>query len=136
MNPDFKNNFPCKECDGSCCKNMGCHLSPDDDLKQPITYESLDALLKTGNYSIDWWESYYSGRYDDEVNGYFIRVRNKNAPIVDPSWGGECSLLTETGCLLSFEDRQKGGRLLLADCNGRCKQYYSKKDCADDWFKY
>lgn len=130
----FINNNPCKACGGKCCKGMGCHLSPED-IKTQITYETLKELLQTGNYSIDWWENYeVEGKYP--VNGYYLRMRNKDAKIVDPSWGGECALLTEHGCPLKFEERPKGGRMLEAKENSKCVQHYSKKECADDWFKY
>lgn len=135
-NPDFRNNIFCKECGGKCCKRMSCHLSPDD-IKCEITYEALKQLLETGDYSIDWWEC-YEKEDGDEVDGYFIRVRNKNGGIVDPSWGGECSLLTDGGCSLHFEERPKGGRMLLCKTthDGECISHYPKKDCADDWIIY
>ena len=126
---DFKNNDYCKKCKGTCCKRMGCHLSPED-INGDITYDKLKRLLDTGNYSIDWWEG--------EESLYYIRMRNKNANIIDPSWGGECVLLTENGCSLNFENRSKGGRMLLARINEfeKCKDYYSKEDCVHDWQQY
>ena len=133
---DFKKNDICKTCKGRCCKNMGCNLSPDD-IEGDVSYDSLKNLLNTGLYSIDWWESYQT-KNNEITNGYFIRARNKNSNIVDPSWGGECVMLTGTGCPLSFEKRPKGGRYLVAanNINDDCIEYYDKKECADDWFKY
>ena len=133
---DFSDNKYCVTCKGECCKTMGCHLSPED-INVAITYEALKELLDTGNYSIDWWEEYELSGIG-KVNGYFLRVRNVDGPIVDPSWGGKCKLLTEQGCSLSFNERPKGGRMLLSKKGAldRCYQYYTKKQCADDWAKY
>ena len=35
-----------------------------------------------------------------------------------------------------YLNRPKRGRMLLAKENGKCKSYYTKKQCADDWYKY
>ena len=111
-------------------------LSPDD-IRGEINFENLKKLLDTGKYSIDWWEGYESEKYGC-INGYFIRMRNENSPIVDPSWGGTCVLLTDKGCPLTFEERPKGGRMLACKETpwDECICYYTKKDCADDWNKY
>lgn len=126
---NFKNNEPCKICKGQCCKNMAGHLSPDD-LNFEITFDNIKKLLDEGLHSIDWWNNYNNG-----CNGYFIRLRNKNAPIIDPAWVGECILLTKNGCPLEFEKRPKACRKLLAAENS-CKSYYTKHDVANDWWQY
>lgn len=119
----------CKECDGRCCKNMGCFISPKDLKSYPkITREDLIDLLETGYVSIDWYEG-----YGEE---YFLRMRNKKSPIIDPSWGGECVALTMNGCSFKFEDRPYGGRKLIPSKNGICPTSYTKKECKDDWKPY
>ena len=60
-------------CKGECCKHMACHFSPSD--FSEITFEALKSEIEKGYISIDWWES--------EVPEYFLRIRNKFAPIVD-----------------------------------------------------
>lgn len=121
----FKPTEQCRKCEGSCCKHMACHFSPSD--FKEITFESLKKEIEKGFISIDWWE--------DEKPQYYLRMRHKNEPIVCGSWGGECILLTEKGCPLSFEDRPLGARALKPkDCDdGYCHTYYDKKQCKNDW---
>ena len=130
----YENKELCKKCGGECCKTMGCHLSPED-IKEKITFEALEKMIETGIYSIDWWEGYETPD-GQEVNGYFLRMRNVHSNIVDPSWGGRCIMLAEDGCELKYEDRPRGGRLLIPNEEGGCVSQYNKKQCADDWFKY
>lgn len=155
----------CGLCGGSCCKSMGCELSPDD-LKEPVSEESLRALLATGAVSIDFWEGdvyspddlnhwipgSYSGRLYDEV--FFLRMRHVKAPISDPSWGGVCCLLSDTGCPIPASQRPKGARMLepisitrevtyyaddvaeVATQQHECYGHYTKRDAACEWRPY
>lgn len=126
---EFLPTSKCAECKGKCCKSMGCHFSPSD--FKEITFEHLDYRIDCGYISIDWWE----GDIDDnEIHTRipFLRMRNKNSPVVNPSWGGECILLTDSGCPLSFEDRPLGARALQPR-EDDCKTFYSKQDCVRDW---
>ena len=130
----YQPNDFCKECQGVCCKAMGCHFSPDDFEK--LDFNFLKNKIEEGYISIDWWEG------DPRTKGkleqtYFLRIRNKDASILDPSWGGVCCLLTETGCSLPFDKRPKGGRFVEPSVNhGRCVGHYTKKDSAIDWIPY
>ena len=70
-------------------------------------------------------------------------MRNKNAPVVDPSFGGECVALTENGCKLSHDERPKGGRVLIPDLDIQedgfkinCHSDWSKKESAIEWYTY
>ena len=49
---------------------------------------------------------------------------------------GECAALTDTGCLLSYEDRPKGGRMLIASEDRRCTQEYTREMMVEDWMPY
>lgn len=123
----------CSECQGACCKSMGCHYSPKDFIKVDI--KSLRKVLDEGNTSIDWWEGDIFNNEKDRT--YYLRMRNKNSRIVDASWGGECILLTEEGCSLSFPNRPKGGRDLIPKTeSGHCITEYSKEDCCKEWYPY
>ena len=42
----------CKKCRGVCCKQCGCHFSPDD--FKEISYEYLKKELEKGYISIDY----------------------------------------------------------------------------------
>lgn len=132
----YENTEICKNCAGKCCKSMGCHMSPED-IKGEITYDNLKGLIDAGNISIDWW---YGNPLDDNDDcrdkAFYLRMRNKKAPIVDESWGGECILLTENGCSLEYNDRPKGARLLIPKENNCCEDNYPKKQSAIDWIPY
>jgi hypothetical protein len=123
---EFKPTIACAECKGLCCKHMGCHFSPTD--FEDISFDNLKKEIEKGFISIDWWES--------DVHQYYLRMRHVNAPIVDPSWGGRCVLLTDKGCPLPFEKRPLGARALKPISNGECRVHYSKEMCKDDWLEY
>lgn len=139
-------NEACAQCGGICCKNSGCGISPDDlGLQELLDNDSLATvkgkiqhLLNTGIVSIDWWEGNPVTNEVDGITGYFLRMRNKNAPIVDPSWGGECLLLQKHGCILLFKNRPKQGRWLIPHKNPKedCNSLYDKQQLAIDWMPY
>lgn len=137
-----ENREVCSKCQGKCCKTMGCHYSPRDFEK--ITKETLRDFIKQGFVSIDWWEGDVLDTYE-RYRSCYLRIRNRDifnetklAPIVDPSYGGKCMLLTENGCLLKFEDRPMGGRNLIPKSKDEkyCQTTYSKKDAAIEWYPY
>jgi hypothetical protein len=99
-----------------------------------ISFESLKNIIDKGYISIDWWEGDVFG--NNRGCTYYLRVRNKDADIVDASWGGECILLTNNGCSLSFNERPKGGRGLIPKEDFNCEVTYSKKDSCRDWYPY
>lgn len=125
--PVFKAEKCCSKCKGLCCKHMGCHYSPTD--FEDLSFEGLKKEIEKGKISIDWWETF-------DGPEYYLRARHKNARVIDPSWGGVCINLTETGCSLSFEERPLGGKAVRPDPNGYCKSYYTKEQCKNDWKKY
>lgn len=123
----------CAKCGGGCCKSMGCHFSPHD--FDDLSIESLTKIISEGDVSIDWWEGDVTGGDLDET--YFLRMRHVGAKIVDPSWGGRCVALTNSGCRIPFEKRPLGGRALIPSENQKdCKQTYSKENCCRDWYPY
>jgi len=79
-----ENKEVCSNCGGQCCKSMGCQFSPRD--FKEITFEVLRQEINKGNISIDWWEG---DVFDNDERGrtYYLRMRNKNSDIVNPSWG-------------------------------------------------
>lgn len=138
----------CRVCGGMCCKNSGCAFSPRD-FKGEITKERLEKLLKTGLVSLDWWDGDPTNTTDSALNdtveiAYFIRIRNllldhgdNLAPIIDPSFGGKCCLLTNNGCMLSFEHRPLQGQALIPKSREyNCDEGYSKRECCIEWLNY
>ncbi len=101
----------CAEC-GRCCTKYAGMCWPDD--VKPLTLEKIVAMLKTGYYSIDWWEG--DPREDGELGCvYMLRPAHTNRPpgMLDPSWFGTCRFLSEGGCSLPFEDRPTQCRALI-----------------------
>lgn len=117
----------CNNCKGYCCKQFACHFSPYD--FEEMSYKYLKEEILKGHISID-----------KSFGIYFLRIRNKNAQIVDTgkiSSGDGCILLTKNGCIFSDEKRPRGGRELIPqkDKQGRynCYQYYSIEKCEAEW---
>ena len=85
--------------------------------------------------SIDWWEGDpRTGKHND-TRVYFLRIKNKESKVIDPSFGGVCSILTDNGCPIPFEYRPRGARDLLPSYID-CETSYSKQYCAIEWYKY
>lgn len=125
----------CSKCKGKCCKAMGCHFSPDD--FEDLSYEGLKKEIDKGYISIDWWEGnpFDPDNRREIPRAFFLRIRNRNSDVVNASWGGICSLLTDKGCILSYNERPKGGRSLIPAVP-ECRITYTKDQCARDWYKY
>lgn len=127
--PEFQPTEACKKCRGKCCKHMGCHFSPSD--FEEVSFEYLKSKIEEGYISIDWWEEL------DGPNSYYLRMRHVGKPVVDPSWGGQCILLTKDGCPLPFDKRPLGARSLEPHWDDvPCAVHYSKEQCKNEWKKY
>jgi len=125
------NNEVCASCKGVCCKMCGCHFSPDD--FTDLSFNGLKNELDLGHISIDvvFGEQFYLDR-----NNLILRMRNKDRNVYDPITSRrdtECSLLTETGCLLPYEERPSGGRLLVPNLTHNCRTNYGISDCSKEW---
>ena len=129
----------CTECGGECCKRCGCHFSPDD--FQEISFEFLKGEIEKGYISIGYIDGEVT--YDD-FGVYFLRIRNKNSPIVDFGHSpNPCILLKENGCKLTYEQRPSGGKLLIPSAELRttifgeqkrtCFSLYGIEKCAYEW---
>ena len=133
----------CAECGGWCCKQMPGIFTPKQigaPNKKKLR-ENLLTLLKTGKYSIDWWEG--DPREDiDEINRvYFFRPATKRAlgRVQDASWGGECALLTDSGCELSWKERPDECKYIIPISAGHCERHKKariKKQLCIDWLEY
>ena len=124
----------CEQCQGRCCKTMGCSLAPQDMLDalkgNAVTSESLERLLQqSGRYAIDSFQT--GGRAF-----YYLRMRHKCFTFIGVDAMGECIALTKQGCSLAFEDRPKGGRMLEGQENGGCIQHYTQEMMIAEWEPY
>lgn len=134
----MENKQLCARCKGQCCKRCGCHYSPED--FKEITFDALANEIDKGHISIDWWDGSPFENANESKNNisqaYFLRIRNVGASIIDPSWGGVCSLLTDIGCPLSYEERPKGARELIPEEYKSCHSNYTKQQACQEWYKY
>lgn len=131
-----ENRAVCSKCDGQCCKSMGCHISPSD--LREISVDSIISLMEETNcIAIDWYEGSPIDEHDHNPY-YYLRIKNVGSSMIDPSWGGTCSLLGDDGCPILFQYRPRGARRLEPGTNSKkdCKDGYTKKQCAIDWMPY
>ena len=136
----------CAECKGKCCRENGCCLSPDDLFRalqkknQELNFrrmlqkelkEHLLSLLQKpdGLYAIDRAVS-KSGPF------YYLRMRHKCYTFVGVDAMGECVALSDAGCILSEEERPKGGRFLKSSPDRKCVQMYTAEEMFSDWQPY
>ncbi len=125
----YLNEKLCAKCGGQCCKVCPGALSPED-LTKPLK-AALIALFKTGKYAIDWYEA--------EEQGYYIRAAVKdNNNLFDPTWGGECVFLTDSGCELSLENRPYQCRMVepVPDPKNCISHSGSKYNISELWAPY
>ena len=124
----------CKKCGGECCKKAPCHYSPDDFID--LSFKGLKSEIEKGFISIDWWCGDADTNANELDQTFFLRVKTAYGCITDPTFGGPCILLDKNkGCPLDSDHRPKGGRMLIPD-KEKCKQTYSKQQCALDWRPY
>lgn len=119
------NKKACKTCEGACCKKLPGCLFPND--LNIVDKQSILSLIKTGNYSIDYWET--------EEQLYFLRpatVEGKGI-LLDPSWGGTCVFLGANGCTLSNDSRPYGCRILEPEENSCDAHDGGKHESAIAW---
>lgn len=135
---DYYNYNLCSQCKGRCCTRMAGSYIPEDfkDPKNTITVEFILSLLKTGRFSIDWWEA--------ATPIYYLRPRHINANVIDPSYGGTCvNWSIDKGCSLSESERPFGCRMLVPakrgevySCKTKAEDKADKHGCASRWLEY
>jgi hypothetical protein len=132
----FENYEICKKCGGECCKRCGCNYYPKD--FKEMTFEHLKSILDKGEISITTCV-YVNADCNNKIfieKVLNLRARNINRPIVDLiSKKNTCSVLTETGCKYSFNERPTGGILLIPD-NDECINIYPPELQLEEWKKH
>lgn len=123
----------CAECKGHCCSTLGCMLSSADLLhglgRSIADREHVLELLKTQPFAID--------RFADRTGYfYYLRMRHKCFTFIGVDAMGECAALSEAGCVLPFEKRPFGGRMLKAMPDRHCVQEYTREEMKKDWMPY
>jgi Fe-S-cluster containining protein len=120
----------CKACGGRCCSKMSGATYPND-FKKPL-HDSLVKAFKSGEWSIDWWEGEESLHY---VRPRHLKVKWEKS-LLDPSWGGVCVFLTESGCRLPADKRPAECRSLHWIKPKKCKAEHNKETAAIAWKRF
>lgn len=129
---DCCNKALCSRCKGRCCKETGCFFMPEDFERIEVRY--LKNEVDKGYISISAALSIFGIPLPKPI--LYLKIRNKGASICDLSECGECMLLTDKGCELSFEKRPSGGKGLIPRENNACYSVFSKTDILQSWKPY
>ena len=128
----------CERCKGECCKKSGCYYSTDD--FPDLSMKALEEILKEGKTSIVAAIGTKRTKNGKKflVPYLYLRARNMNRGVVDLiSLKSRCSLLTETGCSYTIEDRPSGGiNLIPSRIKGHCYPLRSPLEIVEGWEKY
>lgn len=111
---EFENKDLCQKCGGRCCKKSGCDYFVSD--FEVINKNNLVKILDTGNVSIVAALSFKTLRNGEKAVEPFLylRARNIDRGVVDLfSLKKTCSMLTDTGCTYTLENRPGGGVNLI-----------------------
>lgn len=134
---ELENTKICKKCKGKCCKKSGCDYYINDFESLKIDY--LENKLKSGEISIVAclnFQTLPNGQKTFEPILY-LRARNINRSVVDLiSMKTTCSLLTETGCSYTFENRPSGGKNLIPKENNECYPKENQLEKIKEWLPY
>jgi Fe-S-cluster containining protein len=131
-----ENTSLCKKC-GRCCNHYAGIVHPSQ--LPEITVKVLKQMFKDG-YCFD---NYVGNPTDnpeyDDLTAWFIRPQhtNKIGQLIDESYGGKCSFLTDTGCKLTFENRPAGCQDLIPGVT-KCvnTKGYDKASASANWLPY
>lgn len=140
----------CGECGGACCQSMPGITHPEQfgaPNRTELVKNLISILSTPGLWAIDWWDGDPRDIEFDEDNYYpqvyYIRAAVKGVKILfHPTYGGECALLTELGCMLKPDNRPFECKTLkpIKDSSGEidCKQQIRepKRTLSIAWLKY
>lgn len=126
----------CAKCGGKCCKSGGCQYLPED--FEDLSIDYLEKKLKEGNISITSVQEFGQvGKNKTISHMLYLRVRNENRDIIDLiSPRTRCSLLTDTGCPFTADERPSGGKNLIPGANDTCTYQMEPEDFIYSWQKY
>jgi len=124
---NYINTELCKKCGGKyCCQQMGGTFIPEQ--FEDLTVNGLIEAVKNLKLSIDWYEGCPLG--SDRSRTLYLRTRNIDSPVIDPSWGGyTCVHLNpDKGCDFTYEERPFECQKLIPKFeNGEYKCYIPKQ---------
>lgn len=127
----------CQNCSFNCCGHVPGFYHPQQ-LGATLAHVKARVveLLLAGQHALDWWEG------DIEPSGAKGRIlmlrpatQGKEGEPADPSWGGTCTFLSPTGCVLAHQ-RRPLHCLALEPGPTKCISHWSKPDAAWAWRPY
>lgn len=115
----------CTPCGGKCCKNLPGGCTPFD--FKDLSYNGIRALIEGGTYQVDYIK-------ENDCIVYFIRPRTipDKDKYLAASFYGQCVLLTDKGCQLSYAERPTQCKTLIPLKLG-CQQKMEKIELAKTW---
>ncbi|MCM1102524.1 MAG: hypothetical protein NC409_00300 [Clostridium sp.] len=108
------------------------NVQADEQAAVQVDEASVTALLtdeKTGMYAIEYVST-------PQGACFYLRMRHKCYTFIGVDAMGECAALGDHGCLLSVEERPKGGRMLKSSPDRHCVQHYTVGQMCADWQPY
>jgi len=135
----YTNTELCSKCGGRCCMSLSGTCFPSD-FGLPGSFSRLDSALRSGRYTIDWWEGDPRTGKDDLNRAFFVRPATKGheGKRYDPSWGGTCTFLTSTGCKLHANSRPLSCQYLEPQQDTQCltRENMGKQTAAIKWLPF
>jgi len=130
-----ENKSACRDCVGRCCEVLPGVAFPED-FNYPEDKSQLRQALSSGLWTLDYLEK--------KERQHYVRPATKGnkGKLIDATWGGECILLSEQGCSLSFEKRPLECRVVVprknpyANCNFGNPHVYGNFAAAKAWNPY
>lgn len=128
----------CKSCGGACCKDAPGIYDPTQ--FEPDMYNNLKAGLLGGLITIDWWEGDPRQSNGSFLQVFFVRPAAKGyeGDVRHPLWTGECTFLTEYGCILEHDSRPIVCQALIPSEDGKCTcdTRFNKRNMSIAWIPY
>ncbi len=138
MDNDFVNKEYCTKCGGYCCKKSGCDYFVED--FEDLSYKAIENILSEGNISIVSYLNFEKLKSGKMIVTPFLylRARNTGKDIVDLlSIKTTCSMLTETGCTYSINERPSGGvNLIPGPTRFDCHPKENVLDKLQEWERF
>ena len=127
----------CKKCGGACCKKSGCDYLPKNFVD--LSFNGLLKKLEEGNISVVAtiiFKKLPNGKmYANPI--LYLRARNNNREIIDLiSMKTTCSMLTDTGCKYSYDERPSMGKNLMPVPDKKCYPLENPNIIIKEWDSY
>ena len=137
----FENRHLYSVCENACCTILAGACLPADFGLPEEDPEKIIAAIRSGRYTIDWWEGDPRKGSEEVKQAFFVRPAHKGREGItqDPSWGGVCTFYEDKqGCQLGGKDRPSECRYLEPKKGGKCvvHEEKTKQNAAIAWMPH